>query len=145
MNRIYLSLIIVLGVLLAAGLGGTWIVGIIIWLFITGSVFGLLLHKQPVSHFIGRLLGLGIGSVIVCCLLRILLGHMHGVLGLSLGNPVVTLLLLLLMAASFFYVRHRMLGSAKHDAKELQTNERKPLLPPSGEGEDGTGDHHARH
>ncbi|HXG65141.1 MAG TPA: hypothetical protein VNO70_08530 [Blastocatellia bacterium] len=144
MNKAFVSLIILLGLLLALNAGGAGLLGLFVFLFIIGSAFSVLLHKKPVSYFIGVLLGLIIGPVIVCCILRRLFAALHGTLGAGPGNLSTALLLLLLMTACFLYVRRRILGGTKHESKELQTNEQRPMLPPANESEDSTGSYHAR-
>ena len=142
MNRVFIILIILMGLLLALNAGGAGFLGLLVWLFIIGSAFSVVLHKKPVSHFISVLLGLIIGPVMVCCVIRLLLAHLHGNLGGGPSNLNTILLLLLLMTVSFFYVRRQIVGRSKHDAKELQTNERRPILPPHTDEEEVR--HHAR-
>jgi hypothetical protein len=100
------------------------------------------IHKKPVSHFIGVLLGLIIGPVIVCCVIRMLLASLHSQRGAGPSSLATALLLLLLMPVSFLYVRCQILARSKHEAKELQTNERRPILPPHMDEE--RMEHHAR-
>ncbi|MFL6214538.1 MAG: hypothetical protein ACJ74J_11680 [Blastocatellia bacterium] len=142
MSKTFACLIILLGLALAFNTG-IGIIGPLVWLFIIGSAFSALLHKKPVSHFIGVLLGLIIGPVIICYMVRLLLAHLRGPLASGPSSLSTAVLLLLLMAISFFYARHKLLGRSKHEAKELQTNERRPILPPHTDAEEDIG-HHAR-
>ena len=138
-DRVFLILIILMGLLLAFNAGS---MGLLVWLFIIKAALSAVLHKKPISHFIGVLLELIIGPLVVCCLIRVLLASLEGNLSSGPGSIKTALLLLLLMIISFLYVRHQILGRSKHEAKELQTNERRPILP--GHWDEKEIGHHAR-
>ena len=130
MNKAFIALIIFIGLLLALNIHSVGLLGLFVGLFIIKAAFSVVLHKNPISHFIRMLLALIIGPVIVCCVIRMLLASLRGQWGAGSGSLATALLLLFLMTVSFLYVRHQILGRSKHEAKELQTNERRPLLPP---------------
>src|ERR1051325_5156609 len=97
MERAFIVLIILMGLLLAFNIHSAGLLGLFVWLFIIKAAFSIVLHKKPVSHFIGLLLGLIIGPIIVCCILRLLLASLHGQWGAGPSNLATALLLLLLM------------------------------------------------
>jgi len=144
MSKTFACLIILLGLALAFN-AGTGVIGLLIWLFIITSAFSVVFQRKPVSHFIGRLLGLVLGPVIICYLVRLLFAHLRGTLASGPSGFSTVFLLLLLMAISFLYVRRQILGRSKHEGKELQTNERRPILPPHTQNEDEEVGHHAGH
>jgi hypothetical protein len=133
--------LIVLLLLLAFGLGRTGFTGLLIWLLILGSASSVLLQRKAASHFTGVPFGLITGPVMASCIVGGPLAFLQGNPGSGLSNLGFALLLFLLMMAAFLYVRRRILGKSKPEAKELQTNERRPLLPPNLMGEDEAGDH----
>lgn len=112
-----------------------------LWPPIIYSAFSVLLDKAAPGNFIGRPLGSLIGPFVMCFALHKLSALLQGNLTEGPSNLGSAFILLVLMTISFLYVRRRILGKAKPDAKELQTNERRPLLPPHSEVERETEDH----
>src|SRR5689334_17148443 len=135
LDKVFIGLIILMGLLLSFNIHYAGLLGPLVWLFIIKAVFSVVLHKKPLRYLISVLLGLIIGPVVVCCLTRLFLASLRGNMGAGFPGFNASLLLLLLMTISFFYVRHRLLARSKHEAKDLQTNERRPVLPPASHDE----------
>lgn len=128
MERIVITLIIVLGLLLALGFDASGLLGVLAFLYIFFSAFRLMLTRKFLDHFLATLIGIVIGPFFVCCLLRYLFGQLQLSLGSGLSSLILALLLLGLMITSFLYVR-RQIRRLQHTEHEGHTNERRPLAP----------------
>jgi hypothetical protein len=145
MDKLIFVLILLLGLLLALHFSIGAIVGLLFWLFLITGIFSRLFRgKFPHNFFLG-LLGILIGPVLICCLINLLLYNLPEIFASGFGSATSAIVLLILMTASFLYVRRRILGTQSHGTKDLQTNERRPLLPSHHEATLSSGDDHAGH
>jgi hypothetical protein len=145
MERGFIGLIILLGLLLALNVKIGGIVAPLFWLFIISGFMSRLVRGKLPDHFFISLLGLLIGPFLICCLITMLMRYIDGRFGSDINTVASAGALLILMTISFLYVRRRILGARKPEAKDLQTNERRPLLPPHHENDPSGGHDHARH
>ena len=135
-SRIVLLVVMVLGLLLAVGVNVWSVIGAAATLLIVAAAMICIFTATFPRRFVGLILGLLVGPLLFCYLFSTLLAMLQTVCGPTFSKPVFLLLLFGLAVISFLYVRWQLthLGNQRN---ELQTNERKPLLPVQAEPERG--------
>src|SRR6266404_458839 len=131
-SRVVLLVVMVLGLLLASGVNVWPVVGPVAALLIIAAAMISIFSTRLPRHFIVMILGLLVGPFFFCYLFVTLVAMLSPICGSTYSRLVFLLVLFGLMAISFLHVR-RQLTNFRNQRNELQTNERKPLLPVQAE------------
>jgi hypothetical protein len=130
-SRVVLAVTMVLGLLLTLQVNIWPLVGpLAALLVIIAGLSSILTTKFP-HHMLLIILALLFGPFFFCFVFTTVLNMLTSTVGLALSKPLFFVLLLLLMVVSFLYARWHLthLKNQHPHRNELQTNERKPMLP----------------
>jgi hypothetical protein len=131
-SQIGLLVVMALGLFLAFGVNPWPVIGQMASLLIIAAAMIWIFTTRFPRQLVAKILGLLVGPFLFCHLFSALLAMFQSLSGPAFSKPLFFLMLFALMVISFLYVRWQIahLGSKR---EELQTNERKPLLPVQAE------------